>query len=67
MNVADNYTPGTIFMHPIQYNKLHSLMRVRHSSTADVDQQVTTWNGVPVKLDRSLPEGGWFIVPGLAS
>jgi len=44
-------------MHPTQYNKLCELMRVR------VGKPEPTWNGVPVVLDRKMPEGGWFIVP----
>lgn len=63
------YEPGKVYMHTTQYNKLFTLMRVRRggfnfgSGRQDADGP-PTWNGVPVVLDNTLPEGGWYIVPG---
>jgi hypothetical protein len=54
------WRPGDIVMHTKQYNRLCDLMRVRLTGT----KVQTEWNGVPVHLDNSLPESGWYLVPG---
>jgi hypothetical protein len=60
--VSTEYEPGKVYMHREQYNKLCSLM-VTHTATGR--KPITLWNGVHVVLDNTLPEGGWYIVPGV--